>query len=106
MTGATTIGALFKPLPAHWGLRGDPFLWKDLARVFRAVPLPDSADTLHAMLESAFLALTAESLSTIDEAIFVERYQGGGMSSGHVSPRYWREECFPMIVQRFKAQLG
>lgn len=50
-----SVGDLFRTRPQRWGLRGDPYLWDDLARVFYPVPLPDSAETLRAMLEAAFL---------------------------------------------------
>jgi hypothetical protein len=98
-----TVGDLFKSKPQQWGLRGDPFLWQDLARVFRPVALPDSADTLKAMLESAFLALTSYQVNTRDE-FCVERYAHGGMSSGYVDPAFWRKEGIPLLLSRFIAE--
>ena len=98
------ISSLFSPPPAQWGLRGDPFLWKDLMRVFRPVPMPESSDALKAMLEAAFLALTAQPISTTQDMFYVERYDHGGMSSGHISPSFWREQGFPLILERFTAQ--
>ena len=98
------VGNLFRSLPEPWwGLRGDPFLWKDMSRVFRLVPLPDSADTLKVMLDAAFLALTARPISTRD-LFYIDRYAQGGMSSGHVDPDFWRERGFPLILERFIAQ--
>lgn len=99
-----SVGSLFSPPPAQWGLRGDPYLWKDLSRVFRPVPLLDSADTLKAMLEAAFLALTAQPISTMEDMFHVERYAHGGMSSGHIAPDFWRERGFLLILERFIAQ--
>jgi len=93
-----TIGSLFKPKPQVWGLRGDPYLWKDLARVFRDVPLPESPETLRAMLEAAFLALTGYSIDC-ESSIYVERYGcDNGMSSGQVSPKFWKEKAFTFLM--------
>lgn len=101
-----SVGNLFRSPPdPWWGLRGDPFLWKDMSRVFRPVPLPYSADTLQAMLEAAFLALTAHPISTRD-MFYVDRHAHGGMSSGHIDPDFWREKGLPLILERFIAQQG
>ncbi|MDS4022885.1 MAG: hypothetical protein RKR03_20620 [Candidatus Competibacter sp.] len=100
-----TVGELFKSEPQNWGLRGDPFLWQDLARIFRPVPLPDSVDILKAMLEGAFVAMTAHPINTCD-MFYVERYTHGGMSSGYVDPGFWRQNGFPLLVSRFIAKQG
>lgn len=97
----TMIGDLFKSPPSPWwGLRGDPFLWKDLARVFRKVPTPRSEAILMSMLEGAFLALTGYTIEHTED-FFVERYAHGGMSSGGVSPEFWREKAIPLLRRRF-----
>lgn len=95
-----TIGSLFKPEPQSWGLRGDPFLWKDLARVFRTVPLPESPELLRAMLEAAFLCLTAHTINSTN-SFFVKRYAQGGMSSGHIDPEFWREQGLSLLLLRY-----
>jgi hypothetical protein len=100
-----TVGDLFKSEPQQWALRGDPYLWRDLARVFRPVPLPDSVGTLKAMLEAAFLALTAHPINAA-EVFCVERYARGGMSSGQVAPDFWRQTGFPLLLARFIARQG
>lgn len=101
----TSIGDLFSARPHSWGLRGDPYLWDDLARVFNPVPLPDSAETLSAMLEAAFFTLTTRPLQTRNSPPFgVERYAHGGMSSGGICPEFWRDRAFPLILERFHSQ--
>lgn len=103
----TSVGNLFNPSPHSWGLRGDPYLWDDLALLFKHVPLPPSVETLSAMLEAAFLTQTAHLLQTVDSSpFFVERYAHGGMSSGGVSPEFWRDKAFPLILERFCLQLN
>lgn len=97
----TMISDLFKSPPSPWwGLRGDPFLWKDLSRVFRKVPIPRSEAILMSMLEGAFLALTGYTIEQTDD-FFVERYAHGGMSSGGISPEFWREKAIPLLCRRF-----
>ena len=49
-----------------------------MARVFRPVPLPDSVDTLNAMLEAAFLAITGHPINSGD-MFYVERYAHAGI---------------------------
>lgn len=95
-----TIGSLFKPEPQAWGLRGDPILWKDLARVFRAVPLPDSSHVLKSMLKAAFYSLTAHTINS-SKSFIVERYARNGMSSGHISPEFWREKGINILLSRY-----
>ena len=97
----TMIAILFKSPPeAWWGLRGDPFLWKDMARVFRQVPLPESDDLLMKMLAGAYLALTGHSIEEMDK-FFVKRYAHGGMSSGYIDPEFWRNQGMPLLRERF-----
>jgi hypothetical protein len=76
-----------------------------LRRVFRPVPLPESANTLKAMLEAAFFALTAHPISSRD-MFYVARYAHGGMSSGHIDPGFWGRIVFPLLLSRFTAQLS
>jgi hypothetical protein len=105
-TGAIvkTIGDLFRVPPSQWGWRGDPYLWEEMRRVFKPVPLPSSADTLMAMLEAAFFVLTSHPISTNEEEMpVIDRFQGGGMTSGGVYPPFWREEAMPLIIERFVA---
>ncbi len=96
----TTIATLFKSPPKQWGLRGDPFLWKDMPRVFRQVPLPESDDQLMAMLAGAYMALTGHSIEGTEQFV-VNRYAHGGMSSGQISPEFWKIKAMPLLRERF-----
>jgi hypothetical protein len=109
-----TIGDLFKKKPKQWGLRGDPFLWKDMARVFRKVPLPigdllpaerEKGDHLRFMIEACFLTLTGCRIDSNIEQVHIERYEGGGMSSGSVSILSWRNRCIPLLIDRYLNEL-
>jgi hypothetical protein len=75
------------------GLRGDKFLWNDLARVFQEIPLPESVEILQAMLEAAFLSLTAHKIE-FNDPIYIDRYAHKCASSGYILPEFWRETGF------------
>lgn len=74
-------------------------MWREMADVFRNVPGPDSLNQLARSLECMFEALTAFPLATVG-SVHVKRYEHGGMSSGQVSPEFWREEAIPLLLRR------
>lgn len=94
-----TVAALFRKKPPHWGLRGDPFLWDEMARDLTDVACPSTPDGVRSLIEDAFAKLTGLSMSNPD-SIFVERYSHGGMSSGHVCPMFWRDMAMPFLLDR------
>jgi hypothetical protein len=96
-----TFTDLFWPRPEQWGLRGDPFLWDELSACLAAVVLPNSAQEVISSLEEAIMRLTGATFDGQD-AYFVERYGGGGMSGGHISRQYWASTGIPLLVSRFK----
>jgi len=100
------ISALFNPPPVQWGLRGDPFLWRAMARALNSDTFPTTEIELVALLENTFERLTgsrlpSEGAISEDDAIYVEKYARGGMSSGHVSLTFWRATAFPLLCSRF-----
>ena len=95
---ALTFGLLFRRKPKKWGLRGDPFLWDEMAARFETADLPASTSSLEGILDETFASLVGERLSTPSEAVFVERYNQGA----HVSPAFWRETAVPLLVERFR----
>ena len=100
MTSLKTIASLFEKEPPHWGLRGDPHLWNEIRTSFEQTPLPDSAEELIALIQTMFTTLTGHSISE-RTMFFIERFSHGGMSSGHISPDFWRDEVIPMMHGRF-----
>ncbi len=95
---------IFEPPPAQWGLRGDPYLWQDLARTMLALPLPESATAADELLRRLYQQLVGEAPAA-GRRPFVARYQGGGMSSGHVDANFWLERGFPLLKSRVLAIL-
>ena len=102
MTSQTFLSELFRIQPHQWGLRGDPHLWTEMSVRFDLVRLPTSEAQLAALIEETFLLLTGHPISHPDP-IFVERYSHGGMSSGHVSPDFWRETALPLLCGRLRS---
>ena len=95
------IGDLFAVEPDAWGLRGDQFLWRELAETFADTPLPEDTGELQRMLETAFWDATGNTLSFCSE-VLVERLAKEDQTRGGVSCALWRYKFFPLIVRRFE----
>lgn len=91
---------MFEPRPTRWGLRGDPLLWDALEASLEPLE-PSDIDDIEAHLRALYAKLVGEPLTEADTPVEVERFKMGGMSSGMVSPTFWREEGIPLLVSRF-----
>ncbi|WP_428380962.1 hypothetical protein [Nevskia ramosa] len=98
-----SIATLFSPEPFQMGLRGDWYLWGEMAERFQGMPLPKSSPELSAALEEMFEKLTGRPLSHSGH-LYLERHAHGGMSSGGISTEFWRERGLPLLLSRFTAQ--
>jgi hypothetical protein len=96
-----TLSKIFQDEPARWGLRGDPFLWREMKATLENYEYPETEEQLTHLLEQTYQQLTGSSL-TDREPIFLERYSHGGMSSGHVSPEFWAEQAIPLLLARYR----
>ena len=55
------ISEIFEDEPTQWGLRGDPFLWRELKEFFKEIDMPDTPQELQALIENDFrISLSAE----------------------------------------------
>lgn len=95
------LAQLFRDRPGQWGLRGDPYLWDELAAAMGQRADPETEQGLRALLEQAYEQLTGAPLSSPDP-IYIERYSHGGMSSGTVSPQFWRATALPLLLARYR----
>lgn len=100
MSRPIQLSALFDKEPRQWGYRGDPFLWRDMARTLQGVSYPQTESEFIALIERTFEQLTGSPLSSADD-IYVEKYAHGGMSSGYVSLAFWREKALPLLLARY-----
>ena len=96
------LNQIFDKHPDQWGLRGDPSLWAELQAHYQDSAVPDSVSEFRSQLEVLIQQLTGCDLDS-DESVHVPRYDAGGMSSGHVSPEFWRETAIPLLCERFSA---
>jgi hypothetical protein len=95
------IGDLFEQEPIQWGLRGDPYLWKEMRSHFASTPLPASLAKLEEQIAEAFLTLTGKPIIT-SKMFRVERFAHGGMSSGGISPDFWRDSAMSLLRKRYE----
>jgi hypothetical protein len=93
------VANLFEQAPSQWGLRGDPFLWQALLEKLGELPLPTNKQTLYSLLSRSFEEIIGYPL-THTEDIYVKQFAHGGMSTGNVSPRFWRETGIPLLLSR------
>lgn len=97
------VATLFEDEPRRWGLRGDPYLWREMRREFEGVECPATSEGLAFLIEKAFEELTGFPISHA-APFHVEKYSHGGMSSGYVDPKFWRETAVPLLQGRLPAQ--
>lgn len=102
---AASLAAVCQPPPARWGLRGDPYLWQELAQALAAQPLPASPAAVDSYLTSIYEQLVGEAPHA-GRYTFVARFAHGGMSSGHVDAGFWLTQGLPLLRGRLLALLG
>jgi hypothetical protein len=98
---AKTLSTIFQEQPARWGLRGDVYLWNEMRDTLGGHTYPSTEAQLTVLLEQTYQQLVGAPLGNRD-AIFVERYSHGGMSSGYVSPQFWVETAIPLLQARYR----
>lgn len=101
----TSLSELFQTEPISWGCRGDPYLWQEMSEVLAALPLPSSEAQLAEILETTFERLVGLPTCSEESSVFIERHAHGGMSSGHISLKFWRETALPLLLARYHAAL-
>lgn len=70
------------------------------APTFICIPIPGSVIDLEKEIEKVFLLIAGKDISS-SEHFIVERFAHGGMSSGYISPDFWRDQAMPLIRKRF-----
>ncbi|SHL80631.1 hypothetical protein [Phytopseudomonas punonensis] len=101
----TSLSELFQTEPISWGCRGDPYLWQEMSEVLATQPLPSSEAQLAGTLEAIFERLVGLPITAQESSVFVERHAHGGMSSGHISLKFWCETALPLLLARYHAAL-
>jgi len=100
-----TVACLMSPKPQQWGLRGDPYLWEDMSNYFATTKMPESMEDLISIIETAFILITGHPI-TQENSFYVEKYSHGGMSSGHIDPKFWRNTVIPLFIDKYQQYCG
>lgn len=101
MSNPKKVSLLFKERPDRWGLRGDPYLWEEMENELSDINLPNKINQFTTLIEATFEKITGFPISFRDN-FFIKKYGHGGMSSGYISPGFWREEALPLLQKRYK----
>jgi hypothetical protein len=75
-------------------------LFGEMRTYVEKTSLPASADELISLIGTIFEALTGHSISELN-FFLVERFSDRGMSSGLISPEFWRDTVPPMMRVRY-----
>ncbi|NLV22885.1 MAG: hypothetical protein GXY49_13050 [Syntrophomonadaceae bacterium] len=97
----TQVSAIFILRPVGWGLRGDPYLWTEMGEYFSQYSLPYAEKEFIREFRNVYKNITGQSLNK-KAHVFIGRYNHGGMSSGHVSPQFWKEVGLPLLMKRLE----
>ena len=104
------LASLFDPPPPNWGLRGDPELWAAMRGLAAGTRVADRA-AAETALTALFAGLAGTPLDSDAPALPLPLplplsgdRPSGGMSTGMVSPAFWRDTGLPLLLSRFEAQ--
>lgn len=76
-------------------------MWEDLKEAFIAIPLPCSKKKFLTLFYKYYKKITKHDFGD-EESFFMDKYSHGGMSSGMISARFWREKAIYIIVNRLE----
>lgn len=96
-----TLGALFCEEPEQWGLRGDPYLWRELKYHLKQYSIECSLDEFIFKLKDEFEKITNHSFDTNKEILYIQKYSHGGMSSGCISINFWKKRALDILINKF-----
>jgi hypothetical protein len=87
--------------PGQYGLRGDPYLWKELKVIYENSDIK-TIDEFIELIYSSFEKITGNK-PELNKIYGVSRYRFGGMSSGSVHCSFWIEKGFPLLIKQYKS---
>jgi len=94
------LSLIFERKPNQWGLRGDPYLWNEMAEVCKGESLNTDDYSIAGFVSEYFEKVTGVPLS-YDAIGHNERFEHGGMSSGSVSGQFWISKGIPLLIESF-----
>lgn len=99
------MAVLFDRRPYSLGLRGDPFLWDEMAVRAKSFVLPATGSQFHNLMKLMFKESTGEALVPGLE-LRIPRFESEGMSSGGVSADYWIDTAIPFMEEQLAVLRG
>lgn len=103
--GRGVLGDGFDVIHRQWGLRGDPHVWQALRHAVADEPTPADAAAVRADLAAALRRVADVDVDAAEvEPVHREQFAHGGMSSGMVDGRWWRDKGLPLIAERALAR--
>lgn len=94
----TDLSLIFKREPWQWGLRGDPYLWREIKNVCVSKSLDIDDFGITKFVYEYIESVTGQPL-TCDVMAYVKRFAHGGMSSGGVSGEFWISRGIPLLIE-------
>ena len=102
---AKDLSLIFERKPNQWGLRGDPYLWDEMAEC-KGESLDTDDYGIAGFVSEYFERVTGVPL-TFDAIGHCERFEHGGMSSGSVSGQFWISKGIPLLIENYyKIKVG
>ena len=91
-----SVALIFTKPSSSWGLRGDPYFWMYLEKLFIGIPLPMDINEFDDIVRFKFHRLSGG--KRIGERAYIREFAHGGMSSGTVS-EIWLD-LIPLLKYR------
>ena len=95
------LSVIFDQEPLRWGLRGDPWFWRYLKKLFQNYNFMISEKELEKIIKDEYNKLTDKELN-IDSYAYCKQFDHGGMSGGGISGKFWINAGIPVLKDRLK----
>jgi len=97
------IKDIFEDEPSKWGLRGDPYMWRELEKLLFGITKNLNQIEFEAELEKQFYSfINREGKRKSNDTIWFESFPQLGMSGGSISVAWWQEIGLPLIKRKYK----
>ena len=94
------VAMIFAEPQFGWGARGNPLLWNDLRTHFCNEGLPSTFEDFE---KATYAYIETKIGRPFTEDTFVKEYDKGGMSSGMITPEWWRAIGIPELKKRYNS---
>ena len=97
------VESIFEEKPVQWGLRGDPYMWKELKKSLSGFTEHLNQIEFETELEKQFYDFIArEGKRKSNDTVWFKSFPQLGMSGGSISLTWWQEIGLPLIKSKYK----